>query len=176
MFFSSGTMLIRTLVVGVLAYISLVLLLRLSGRRTLSKMNAFDLVVTVALGSTFATILLNRDVSLAEGVMALALLIGLQYAVTWSSVRAAWIRKLVTGEPALLFYRGRFLDDALRAARVTEDEVRAAVRSQGLAALDGIEAVVLETDGSFSVITDGPGDSRSTLAGVHVPEADESGV
>lgn len=176
MFFSSGTMLIRTLVVGVLAYISLVLLLRLSGRRTLSKMNAFDLVVTVALGSTFATILLNHDVSLAEGVLALALLIGLQYAVTWSSVRAAWIRKLVTGEPALLFYRGRFLDDALRAARVTEDEVRAAVRSQGLAALDGIEAVVLETDGSFSVITDGPGDSRSTLAGVHVPEADESGV
>lgn len=62
MFFSSGTTLIRTLVVGVLAYISLVLLLRLSGRRTLSKMNAFDLVVTVALGSTFATILLNRDV------------------------------------------------------------------------------------------------------------------
>ncbi|AFM31322.1 MULTISPECIES: DUF421 domain-containing protein [Stutzerimonas stutzeri subgroup] len=176
MFFSSGTTLIRTLVVGVLAYISLVLLLRLSGRRTLSKMNAFDLVVTVALGSTFATILLNRDVSLAEGVLALALLIGLQYAVTWSSVRAAWIRKLVTGEPALLFYRGRFLDDALRAARVTEDEVRAAVRSQGLAALDGIEAVVLETDGSFSVITDGAGDSRSTLAGVHVPEAGESGV
>lgn len=69
MFFSSGTTLIRTLVVGVLAYISLVLLLRLSGRRTLSKMNAFDLVVAVAVavGSTFATILLNRNVSLAEG-------------------------------------------------------------------------------------------------------------
>lgn len=53
--------------VGVLADISLVLLLRLSGRQMLSKMNAFDLVVTVALGSTFATILLNRDVSRAEG-------------------------------------------------------------------------------------------------------------
>ncbi len=130
MFFSSATTLIRTLVVGVLAYINLVLLLRLSGRRTLSKMNAFDLVVTVALGSTFATILLNRDVSLAEGVLAFALLIGLQYAVTWSSVRVAWVRRTVTGEPALLFYRGRFLGDAMRVARVTEDEVRAAARSQ----------------------------------------------
>lgn len=109
-------------------------------------------------------------------MLALALLIGLQYVVTWSSVRVAWVRRTVTGEPALLFYRGRFLGDALRVARVTEDEVRAAARSQGLAALDGIEAVVLETDGSFSVITDGPGDSRSTLAGVHVPEAGESGV
>jgi len=176
MFFSSGTTLIRTLVVGVLAYISLVLLLRLSGRRTLSKMNAFDLVVTVALGSTFATILLSRDVSLAEGVLALALLIGLQYAVTWSSVRVAWVRRTVTGEPALLFFRGRFLGDAMRVARVTEDEVRAAARSQGLAALDGIEAVVLETDGSFSVITDGAGDSRSTLDGVNVPGPNEKGV
>ena len=115
MFFSSATTLIRTLVVGVLAYVSLVLLLRVSGRRTLSKMNAFDLVVTVALGSTFATILLSRDVSLAQGVLALASLIALQYAVTWSSVRVAWVRKLVTGEPALLFYRAAF--SARRCAR-----------------------------------------------------------
>ncbi len=136
MFFSSATTLIRTLVVGVLAYVSLVLLLRVSGRRTLSKMNAFDLVVTVALGSTFATILLSRDVSLAQGVLALALLIALQYAVTWSSVRVAWVRKLVTGEPALLFYRGRFLGEALRKARVTEAELRAAVRASGSASLE----------------------------------------
>ena len=58
---------------------------------------------------------------LAEGVLALALLIALQYAVTWSSVRVAWVRKLVTGEPALLFYRGRFLGEALSKARVALD-------------------------------------------------------
>lgn len=171
MFFSSATALVRTLVVGVLAYISLVLLLRLSGRRTLSKMNAFDLVITVALGSTFATILLNQDVSLAQGVLALALLIGLQYVVTWSSVRAAWFRKMITGEPALLFYRGRFLGDALRTARVTEDEVRAAIRSSGMAAQKGIEAVVLETDGSFSVIQDGAQGGCSSLDGVTAPHS-----
>ncbi len=64
----------------------------------------------------------------------------------------------------------------MRVARVTEDEVRAAARSQGLAALDSIEAVVLETDGSFSVITDGAGASRSTLDGVNVPGPNEKGV
>ena len=170
MFFSSGTALVRTLVVGVLAYVSLVLLLRLSGRRTLSKMNAFDLVITVALGSTFATILLNQDVSLTQGVFALALLIGLQYIVTWSSVRIAWVRRMVTGEPALLFYRGHFLGDALRAARVTEDEVRAAMRSSGSVAIERIEAVVLETDGSFSVIQSGADAQSSALAGVKLPE------
>nr|WP_272889298.1 YetF domain-containing protein [Stutzerimonas stutzeri] len=173
MFFSGWSTLFRTLVVGVLAYINLIVLLRFSGRRTLSKMNAFDLVVTVALGSTFATILLNRNVSLAEGTLALALLIGLQYLVTWSSVRAGWVRKVVTGEPALLFYQGQMLSGAMRASRVTEDEIRSAIRSSGFAATDEVEAVVLETDGSFSVVKAGSGDSRSSLSDVMTPNAQE---
>jgi hypothetical protein len=134
-FFDNWAVLIRTAVIGTLAYVSLITLLRLSGKRTLSKMNAFDFVVTVALGSTLATILLNKDVALAEGVLAFALLIGMQFAVTWSSVRARWVRRLTTGEPALLLYQGAFLPIALRWARVTEDEVRAAVRAGGLAGL-----------------------------------------
>ncbi|WP_404436145.1 DUF421 domain-containing protein [Stutzerimonas chloritidismutans] len=169
MFFSGWSTLVRTLVIGVLAYINLIVLLRISGRRTLSKMNAFDLIVTVALGSTFATILLNRNVSLAEGTLALALLIGLQYLVTWTSVRAGWVRKLVTGEPALLLYQGQLLAGAMQAARVTEDEVRSAVRSSGIAALDEVEAVVLETDGNFSVVKKGSGTSRSSLSDVMTP-------
>ena len=169
MFFSGWSTLVRTLVIGVLAYINLIVLLRISGRRTLSKMNAFDLIVTVALGSTFATILLNRNVSLAEGTLALALLIGLQYLVTWTSVRAGWVRKLVTGEPALLLYQGQMLEGAMQAARVTEDEVRSAVRSSGIAALDEVEAVVLETDGNFSVVKKASGTSRSSLSDVMTP-------
>lgn len=64
MFFNAWSDIGRVLVVGGLAYAGLVLLLRLTGKRTLSKMNAFDLVVTVALGSTLATILLSKDVAL----------------------------------------------------------------------------------------------------------------
>ncbi|WP_313088232.1 DUF421 domain-containing protein [Pseudomonas sp.] len=169
MFFSGWSTLFRTLVVGVLAYINLIVLLRLSGRRTLSKMNAFDLVVTVALGSTFATILLSKDVSLAQGTLALALLIALQYLVTWSSVRAGWVRKTVTGEPALLFHRGQMLDVAMRKARVTQAEIHAAIRSSGIAAQEDVEAVVLETDGSFSVVKSAAGEGRSSLADVKAP-------
>ena len=173
-FFDDWQPLLRTVVVGVLAYINLIVLLRISGRRTLSKMNAFDLVVTVALGSTFATILLNKDVSLAQGTLALALLIGLQYLVTWSSVRASWVKRVITGEPALLFYQGRYLASAMRAARVTEDEVRSAVRSSGIAELEPVEAVVLETDGSFSVVS--PRSERvPSLEGVMLPGQGQRG-
>jgi uncharacterized membrane protein YcaP (DUF421 family) len=155
--FSDVTALARTALVGVLAYAALILLLRASGKRTLSKMNAFDLVVTVALGSTLATILLDKTVTLAQGTLAIFVLVGLQFAITWSSVRAAWVRRLVTGEPALLARDGRCLPHALRRERVTEDEVRAAVRGAGLERLEQAQAVVLETDGSFSVIAAGGG-------------------
>lgn len=170
MFFSGWDSLLRTLVVGVLAYVALVVFLRVSGKRTLSKMNAFDLVVTVALGSTLATVLLAKDVALAEGALAFALLIGLQFVVTWSSVRARWVRRLATGEPLILLYRGNFLPVALRKARVTENEVRAAIRSAGVASLDKVHAVVLETDGSFSVIRSGDAGNGSSLTGVNRPQ------
>ena len=64
-FFNGWSVLGRTLLIGVLAYVSLVFMLRVSGKRTLAKMNAFDLVVTVAIGSTLATIVLSRSVALA---------------------------------------------------------------------------------------------------------------
>lgn len=144
--------LLRTLVVGVLAYVGLLLFLRIAGKRTLSKMNAFDFLVTVALGSTLATVLLNKETALAEGLVAFGVLIGLQFAVTWSSVRWSRIRAVVTGEPVIVARAGRILPDAARRARVAESEIQAAVRAAGLAGLDAVDAVVLETDGSFSVI------------------------
>jgi uncharacterized membrane protein YcaP (DUF421 family) len=166
-FYSGTESLARTLIVGIAAYVTLVTFLRLSGSRTLAKMNAFDLVVTVALGSTLASVLLNKDVALAEGTLALVVLIGLQFAVSWTSVRARWVRRLVTGDPLLLLRRGTMLAPALRHARVTEDEVRAAVRAAGMAALHDVEAVVLETDGSFSVVPRSAGPDTSSLNGVH---------
>jgi uncharacterized membrane protein YcaP (DUF421 family) len=162
MFFNGWYTLLRTIVVGVLAYAGLIMFLRISGKRTLAKMNAFDLVVTVALGSTLATIALSADVALAQGLLALALLVALQFVITWSSVRWRWVRRTVTGEPSLLLLRGEFLHAALLRSRVTEEEVRAAVRSRGVPDVAQAEAVVLETDGSFSVIQSGSGDTPSS--------------
>jgi uncharacterized membrane protein YcaP (DUF421 family) len=166
LFFSGWGSLLHTLVVGVMAYIALVFLLRVSGKRTLSKMNAFDFIVTVALGSTLANVLLNKDVALAQGVLAFALLIGLQFLVTWASVRTSWVKRFVTGEPRMLLYRGEYLPSALRIARVTKDEVKAAVRAAGLPAFRDAEAVVLETDGSLSVVRRNDGAESSSLADI----------
>jgi uncharacterized membrane protein YcaP (DUF421 family) len=168
MFFDGWGGLVRVAVVGVLAYAGLVLLLRISGKRTLSKMNAFDLVVTVALGSTLATILLSSSVALAEGLLAFALLISFQFAVTWFSTRSAVVRRLVKNEPRLLVYEGRVLSDAMRVERVTGEEIEAAVRQQGMADLEDVGAAVLETDGSVTVVSRsdlGRGSALDNVAG-----------
>lgn len=151
-FFDSWSGLLRTLVVGVAAYVALVLLLRITGKRTLSKLNAFDLVVTVALGSTLASILTSKSVPLAEGLAALALLILLQLGVTWLSVRVAWFDRVIKAEPALLLRDGELLRSAMRRERVNEDEVLSAIRAAGGRSFEEAEAVVLETDGSLAAI------------------------
>ena len=167
MFFDSWFGLLRVVVVGTLAYVALVVLLRASGKRTLAKLNAFDLIVTVALGSTLATVLLSKSVALLEGLVAFILLAGLQYLVAWLSVRSPRFSDFVKSEPTLLLHRGRFLEGAMRAQRVTRAEVLAALRGSGAADPGQVVAVVLETDGSLSVIQDtGEPQGSATLAGV----------
>lgn len=166
MFFDNWHGLLRVLVVGILAYVSVVILLRATGNRTLSKMNSFDLIVTVALGSTLSSILISSEVALLEGVVALAVLILFQFAITWLSVRSRAISKLVKTQPTLLLQDGAFIEDAMKSVRVTKDEVRAAVRQQGLGGLEGVSAVVMETDGNLSVISKDKRGSSSALEGI----------
>ncbi len=151
MWFDGWGDLVRLAVVTPVAYVALVVMLRVTGKRTLSKLNAFDWVVTVALGSTLASAILSSSVSVSEGVLALALLVALQYVVTWSSVRVPLVRRLAKSEPTLLYHDG-FLEEAMRRERVTRSEVEQAARADGHADLGGVGAVVLETDGSLSVL------------------------
>ena len=166
MFFDNWFGLLRVVVVAPLAYLALILLLRVSGKRTLSKMNAFDFIITVALGSTFASIILSSDVALIEGVTAFVMLIGSQFVITWLSVRSETVKQLVKSEPSLLFHNGDFLAGAMKRERVTQEEVLAAVRESGKVSLEAVGAVVLETDGTFSILATGEAEARPTLQDV----------
>lgn len=146
--------LLRIVLVGTFIYAGLIFLLRISGKRTLSKWNSFDFVVTVAFGSTFATALLSKDISVTEAILAFAVLISLQLLVTWLSVRSKFFHKLVKSQPSIIFSKGQFLEPEMKKKRVTKSEIKAAIRGQGYGSLADIDAVILETDGSFSIIKD----------------------
>lgn len=165
MWFDSWSQVARVLVVGAATYASLLVLLRISGKRTLAKLNAFDLVVTVAVGSTLATVLLDRKVSWSEGIAALATLVVLQYVVAGIS---AWVPRghdVLTARAQILLRDGEMDTAALRRSRVAVDEVRQAVRSSGHGDVAAIAAVVLETDGSMSVIPRSSAGDLSALYG-----------
>lgn len=166
MVFNSFGDILRVIVGGIVIYAFLVLLLRISGKRTLSKMNAFDLIVTVSLGSTAASTILSENVALAEGGTALAILVAMQYLVAWLSVRSQSFRGLVKNEPTLLLRDGNLLSNALRKERVTGEEVRAAIRDAGIAQVEDVGAVILETDGTLSVLSHSKGTPTAVTADV----------
>lgn len=153
MWFDSWSDLVRVLLVGGSAYATLVLVLRVAGKRTLAKLNAFDLVVTVALGSTLATILLNNSITWAEGATALLLLAALQWVVAVVASRWPSSRTFVTASPSALLLDGRLDGTELARQRVSRSEVLQAVRSSGHGDLADMAAVILETDGTISVIS-----------------------
>ena len=142
----------RVAAIAAVTYATLILILRGSGKRTLAKLNAFDLVVTVALGSTLATILLSTSVSWSEGAVALAALAALQSLVAFVTVRVPKVRDAVTSQPTVLVLNGEYLESAMRRQRVAHSEIRQAVRSTGVGDLAKVAAVVLESDGTLSVI------------------------
>ncbi|MFN6946894.1 MAG: DUF421 domain-containing protein [Cytophagaceae bacterium] len=151
-FFDTWMSLLRTFIIGVMAYTAMIFLLRVSGKRTLSKMNAFDFIVTVALGSTLAAVIVNKEIALVDGVLGFAILIFLQHLITWTSYRSKRFTKLIKSEPSILYYKGKYLTKTMEQERVTKEEIIASIRQHGNPDMNSIEAIVLETDGSLSII------------------------
>ena len=154
---------IRITTVGTLAYIGLIVLLRISRKRTLSQLNMFDFVITVAFGSVLSTILLNNNTSLLEGLLAFALLVLFQFTITFLSVRSKKFSQIIKAEPKLLFLEGQFFRNAMKTERVTEDEMLQSIRKQGIGTLTEVKAIVLETDGTLSIIKNTAGDALSNV-------------
>lgn len=157
---------LRILIVTPLAYVAVVVLLRVSGKRSLAKLNAFDMIVTVALGSVLASTITASGTALVAGLTGFVLLLLLQVIVSWLTSRRRMQTSLVRSEPTLLVRHGRLLTDAVAEARLTEDEVRQAVRAQGVGGLVQVAAVCLESDGTLSVIPTTSLGDESALADV----------
>jgi uncharacterized membrane protein YcaP (DUF421 family) len=161
--------LVRAAIAVPLIYVVLIALIRLSGKRTTSQMNNFDWIVTVALGSLVAAGITSSSASVLQVLLAISLLIGLQFAVTWLVLRSDTARRWVKPRPRLLFYEGEFLCRDMRAERVSELEVLAAIRASGHHRLKDVGAVVLETDATLSVLPVQESDEpRTTLDDVAI--------
>lgn len=174
LFFNGWYNLGRAAALSALGFVALIIILRVSGKRTLSKLNVFDFVFVVAVGSVFAGSIIEKNVTLLEGLVALTTLVVIQTVLAELAARSPAFERIINGEPALMFSRGKFLRHAMKRERITEEEIRAAIREQGITRVEDVEAVVLENDGSLTVAwtSKKPGDSSLVDAGVPGHEID----
>ena len=150
-----------------LLYVTVIVLVRLSGKRTTSQMNGFDWVVTVASGSLVASGILPGGPSAIEAAFALAILMAMQWVVTYAVARSDGVQSVVKATPRLLLRDGEYLREAMLTERVSEAEVRAEVRAAGHTRIEDVEWVILETDASLSVaVKSDDSDPRTALKGV----------
>ncbi|MFC7678900.1 DUF421 domain-containing protein [Paenibacillus sp. GCM10028914] len=162
MFFNTWSDLFRIIIIGIISYISLILMVRLSGKRTLSQMNAYDFTVSVALGSILSTVILNKQISLSEGLTALALLIGMQFLLAKLSLHRPWFRGMLTADPQLLYYKGVYINSAMKKTRINKEDIYQTARNQGFETMDEVSSVVLESNGKLSIISSS-NESRADL-------------
>ncbi|KQN34937.1 hypothetical protein ASE92_09880 [Pedobacter sp. Leaf41] len=151
LFFKDWPAVFHIIICAVISYIVLFIFIRISGKRTLAKLNAFDFVVTVTLGSTLSSMILKK-VPLVEGFVALITIIALQYLLAFLAKNSSKMEDVINSTPTLLFYDGKFILPAMKKEVITEEEIYSEIRKYRLESLEDVQAVVMELNGTFTVV------------------------
>lgn len=138
---------------AVAVYFLLLLLLRLSGKRTMGQFTAFDMLLVVLLGNAVQNALLGSDTSVIGGLLLAATLIALNWLVGLASARSAKVENWVEGVPVLLARDGRVFRDVLRRELISKEDFERTMREAGCLDVADIRLAVLETDGHITLIT-----------------------
>jgi uncharacterized membrane protein YcaP (DUF421 family) len=138
---------------AVFAFFFVLLLTRIVGRRELSSLQPFDVILLVMIGDLVQQGVTQNDFSVTGIVLAGGTIAVLTVVVSYGSFKIPKLRPVLDGEPVIVVQDGEPIRRNLDRNRVTIDEVRAAARYEGIAALRDVEWAVLETSGKISFIT-----------------------
>ena len=130
----------------------ILVLVRVMGRRELSKMEPFDLIVLIVIGDLVQQGVTQQDYSVTGAVLAVGTIAVLAVFMSWLSFRFARVRPVLDGRPVVLVEKGSPIADNLRRERITLDELSAQARLSGIASLEKVQWAVLETGGQISFI------------------------
>jgi uncharacterized membrane protein YcaP (DUF421 family) len=137
---------------GVVVYIALLVLLRLTGKRQVGQLAPFDLVLLLVLSNAVQNAMNGGDNSLVGGMISAVTLIALNSLLGYITYRNHTLEGIIEGRPQVLIHNGKLYDGAMASARLTHHELHAALRDAGCAAVEDVRYAVLENNGSISVI------------------------
>src|SRR5687767_7074334 len=138
---------------GASVYLILLVILRLSGRRTLGETTSFDFVLLLIIAETTQQALLGDDFSVTNALLLITTLVGIDIVISYLKTRFDMVDRIVDGLPMVIVEHGQPLRERLKKSRLDEHDILAAARRlQGLERMEQIKYAVLETDGGISII------------------------
>jgi uncharacterized membrane protein YcaP (DUF421 family) len=139
---------------SVAVYLFVVLAIRLFGKRELAQLSIVDLVLILLISNSVQNAMVGDNTSLLGGLVAAASLFGVNYVLKTLLFRSKKLSETIQGHPLVLVYNGNVLQKNLEEAKLTQEEVDAAVREHGVAGIAEVNLAVLEVDGNISVLSD----------------------
>lgn len=137
---------------GLIVYLFLILILRLTGKRQIGQMSPFDLVLLLVLSNAVQNSMNGGDNSVAAGLILSITLVTANWMTGYITYRSKMAERLVERAPQVLLHNGKIYAKALDDAQLTREELMSALRSEGFSDIADVQAAILENDGSISVI------------------------
>lgn len=137
---------------GVVVYIFLLVLLRITGKRQVGQLAPFDLVLLLVLSNAVQNSMNGGDNSLVGGLISAATLVALNYGVGLATFKSKKIESLIEGRPQILIHNGKLYEDVVTKARLTHHELAAAFRLAGVSCVEEVHSAILENSGEISVV------------------------
>jgi uncharacterized membrane protein YcaP (DUF421 family) len=137
---------------GVVVYLFLLALLRITGKRQVGQLAPFDLVLLLVLANAVQNSMNAGDNSLVGGLITAATLIGLNFLVSLVTHRYKKLEAIVEGRPQILIHNGKLFEDVMAKAQLTHHELNAALRRSGCSSVAEVHSAILENNGAISVV------------------------
>jgi uncharacterized membrane protein YcaP (DUF421 family) len=137
---------------GIIVYVFLLALLRMTGKRQIGQLAPFDLVLLLVLANAVQNSMNAGDNSLIGGLLTAATLIGLNYLVGMLTQRYKTVEAIVEGRPEVIIHNGTLYEDVMLKAQLTHHELNSALRRAGCSSVDEVHSAILENNGAISVV------------------------
>jgi len=138
---------------GLIVYFFLLVVFRISGKRTLSQTTSFDLVLLLIISETTQQAMVDNDHSITNGFLLIITLVGTSILLATLKQFFPRLDLLLEGQPVIVVDKGKLLHEIMNKARVDEEDILSAARmNHGLERLDQIKYAILERDGEISIV------------------------
>ena len=136
---------------GLIVYVFLIGLLRLTGRRQIGQLAPFDLVLLLVLSNAVQNAMNGGDNSVIGGLISATTLVAVNWLVSYATFRNKRLARVIEGRPQVIIHNGNVYRDVMQREQLTQSELDAALRAAGCACVDDVHFAVLENNGQISV-------------------------